>query len=535
MLRLFSLFNRVAALSLLVTAGAAGDPSLPDCATCHPKEAARFGKSPMGNSLGAPASMQGGQVVHRRSGSVVTIKESDGTMTHTLFAQGSTVEYPIRYQIGAGLMGRTYVIQLGDYLFESPASWFKTYGWDVSPGYASAAALDFDRPVSADCLFCHSGNPAFAGVDRRRLAVSSLQPIGCERCHGSGEAHRRHPTSSNIVNPVTLPQAARDSVCEQCHLEGLARVLNPGKTWADFHAGEPAENVFATYIAGSNGNQLPIAVTHAEQLAQSRCSRASSGKLWCGACHDPHGETKNRPREVAQICRSCHATLSAVTHPMAQMECTSCHMPASSTIDIAHAAITDHRILRRPLERARNQPDLNPAVVAWREPAPEFRNRDLGVAEMVAAFAQRSQTLRDDAIRRLAAIPSAQQQGDAIVLSDLETLYTQDQQFEKAVAAGHRTVELQPESAATALKFGLTLKRAGKLAESERQFLRAIELDPSLKQAYAELVQLYAQQSRNGDAVKMIDRFLDWNPQDLQFRLWKSQSGSAGPGSRIVR
>jgi tetratricopeptide (TPR) repeat protein len=69
------------------------------------------------------------------------------------------------------------------------------------------------------------------------------------------------------------------------------------------------------------------------------------------------------------------------------------------------------------------------------------------------------------------------------------------------------------------MNFGLALKRSGKRQEAERQFLRAVNLDPSLMQAYAELAVLYDSEGRTSDAIKTIDRFLRWNPQNIQFRL----------------
>ncbi len=52
----------------------------------------------------------------------------------------------------------------------------------------------------------------------------------------------------NIVNPAKLPKRARDSVCEQCHLEGEVRILNPGRSWRDFQPGNNLEQTAAVYV-----------------------------------------------------------------------------------------------------------------------------------------------------------------------------------------------------------------------------------------------------------------------------------------------
>ena len=173
-------------------------------------------------------------------------------MFHVLAERGLTAEYEVAYQIGNGIKGRTYAVQVGHYLLESPLSWYAGSGWDVSPGFESLPLLDFDRPITANCLFCHAGRVKFDDADGRRLDVSGdggrVQAITCERCHGDGAAHARRPSSRNIVNPAALSGAARDSVCEQCHLEGETRILNPGKSLDDYRPGEPLEQTLVTYL-----------------------------------------------------------------------------------------------------------------------------------------------------------------------------------------------------------------------------------------------------------------------------------------------
>jgi hypothetical protein len=71
-------------------------------------------------------------------------------------------------------------------------------------------------------------------------------------------AHLANPSSRNIVNPAHLDPVPRDSICEQCHLIGAARVLNPGKQFADFTVGKPLEETFTIYR-----NVLPPGTTAA--------------------------------------------------------------------------------------------------------------------------------------------------------------------------------------------------------------------------------------------------------------------------------
>jgi predicted CXXCH cytochrome family protein len=504
----------------------------PDCASCHQKQSARFLATPMGNSLIPPETKSPGKITHERSHSEISIDYANRSMVHNLLEGGLTADYTVRYQVGGGLMGSSFLVQIGDYLFESPASWFKSYGWDVSPGYAAAPVIDFDRAMSDACLFCHAGAARFADADGRRLQ-GTLGSISCERCHGAGEEHARHPSAKNIVNPARLAGAARDSICEQCHLEAAGRILNPEKTWADFHPGDAAERTFATYILRGGDNKDVIAVSQVEELAESECARKSAGKLWCGTCHDPHGATGaasganiERQREVRAICLSCHAKLSPAAHPANQNECASCHMPSTPTTNVTHAALTDHRILRRPLEAARDSADQQsapPKVTAWREPPREFQERDLALGEILAAVSKNQPTLEEEGGRLLEALPGEQRNGDFDALSALEGLMLQQGNLPAAVQLGRRTVELRPQSAKAAMNYGMVLQRSGDLPEAERQFKRAIELDVSLKPAYQRLAILYKSQGRRQEMLEVIDNLLKWNPQDIMFRLQKEQ------------
>ena len=250
----------------------------PVCANCHPQETKQYLESAMGRSLGPPTLRPAGRVNHERSGSVITIEQRGGAMVHRLTERGLTAEFPIAYQIGAGKLAHSYVVEIRGYLFESPATWFRAYGWDVSPGYARAPALDFDRPINDTCMFCHAGPATFSGVDGRKLGGASLTAISCERCHGPSEDHVRHPSAQNIVNPAKLQNRARDSVCEQCHLEGAARILNPGKHWRDFRPGSNFEDTAAVYVFEQNGGDVRP-VSQIEQLASSKCAIARAANL----------------------------------------------------------------------------------------------------------------------------------------------------------------------------------------------------------------------------------------------------------------
>jgi hypothetical protein len=501
--------------------------SAPVCATCHPKETARYLQTGMGNSLSPPALLAGGQILHEPSGSSIDVTVRNGRMFHRISERGFTAEYPVAYQIGSGKAGRGYIIQVGDYLIQSPAAWYNPHGWDVAPGFVPSRLLDFDRVMIETCLFCHAGEARFS-EDSRRFVGSTLSAITCERCHGPTAEHLQHPSAKNIVNPARLPVAARDSVCEQCHLEGEARILNPGKTWRDYRPGQDLEQTGAIYVRKQNGQSLQ-AVSQAEQLAKSRCVPGSGGKLWCATCHNPHSQAVDRNREVREVCASCHTKLSQAAHPSGQSECVSCHMPRVAPKDIIHAAITDHRILRvLGADRTGSEPGEE-TLAAFREPPAEVRHRDLGLAELDVGSRHGIPTMSRAGIQLLESLPDAERNRDAAVLAALAGADMQRGVVAEGMALLRQAIERQPRDAEYAFYLGLALDKTNDAAGAEQQLSRAIELDPSRKEAYIALCTIYGKQGRLREMAAAIDRYLKWNPQSISFRLQRQQSGPQKP------
>src|SRR5262249_42976841 len=135
-------------------------------------------------------------------------------------------EAEARYAIGSGTAGVAFVVERDGSLYQSPLAWYSgKQAWELAPGYRTQK-LQFDQPITLDCLFCHTNRVELvAGKPPRFHGLT----IGCERCHGPGELHVRRPeridgADLSIVNPATLESLSqRDAVCEQCHLQGTER------------------------------------------------------------------------------------------------------------------------------------------------------------------------------------------------------------------------------------------------------------------------------------------------------------------------
>ncbi len=493
-----------------------GDLRKPVCASCHPKETAAYLKSSMDNTLGNPTEMRAGSAEDQQTGGRLTSEWRNGKMFHRVSEDGLEATYPIRYQIGAGKVGHSYATQIGDYLVESPLSYFRRFGWDISPGFSGAELIDFNRVLTGRCFFCHSNFPAT--VQGRRVG-GSIAAIGCERCHGDTSGHVLHPSAANVVNPAKLDTRARDSICEQCHLEGVARVLNPGKSLHDFKPGQNLEDTLAIFVARSAEGGLK-AVSQEEQLALSQCARQSGGKLWCGTCHNPHGVSANRSAEVKAICTSCHPVLPPASHPSGTAQCVSCHMPTAKPSDVAHAALTDHRIRKRPEEHAGTEDEGQPlSLQAWKEPPLPVRERDTALALLRAAAIPGQASLGQSAGMLLKTLPAAGQSNDPEMLAAMGDVLMSEKRDDEAAQLFARASQIDSKSGDYALYLGVALAKVNDIEGARKALRRSIDLDPSLERAYLELSALEKHAGNPSGAKNVLADYLKFNPQGILVRL----------------
>jgi Cytochrome c554 and c-prime len=253
--------------------------------------------------------------------------------------------------IGQGRRGRTYLFMVDGFVFEAPVNWYADRRmWDTPPGYAETRETPTNLPAVISCLECHASGiqPPLSGAQNRyRLPIFADSGVSCERCHGPGEAHLN---GGAIVNPATLPAKLHEQVCMQCHLEGNLAIERAGRHLYEYRPGEDLFEYMRYFVV--SGARALRASSQFEALAQSMCKKKSGDAMSCTTCHDPH-RTVPQEEKISfyrQKCIACHGAAFATKHHREQSDCTACHMPASSSSDIAHTDLTDHRIPRRPPE-----------------------------------------------------------------------------------------------------------------------------------------------------------------------------------------
>ena len=485
-----------------------GEPTgATSCQVCHASEVGGYAQSAMAHSLRRAATEPAGAVT--TPDAKITMYTTPDGYWQRLESAGNVSTYHIDYVIGSGTHANGYLVNLDGHLFQSPVAFYKSRNaYDLAPGYEKTQDPDFNRPVAEGCVFCHAGTELHVkGTENEfRAPVFPAEGITCERCHGPSERHLADPRAGTIVNPSELEPAARDSVCEQCHLMGAARVLNPGREFRDFQPGQKLESTFTTYHdalpPGTPAKEFKV-ISHVEQLAMSVCARRSQGRLWCGTCHDPH----NQPIEPEQYyrlrCLSCHTEAFPKAHPTSASNCISCHMPRRDAQDGGHTAFTDHRIQRRP----QAQSDLPPAlsIAAWREPAPELQKRDLGIAYLNVGFQRRSSEFIIHGYQLLTEVQN-QFPSDPEVFTWMGTALLVGKKSSEAELAFDHALELNPNSAVDETNSAAAYQQAGDINGTITHLERAVAIDPLHLSATSLLINLYRQQGNAAKANELSDR-----------------------------
>ncbi len=537
--------------------------SLPDefvgsqvCGECHSDIAETYSDSPMANTLAfvADASpveiLEGDSAEFESQGCRYRVDRVGDRMIHTELmadADGKPIykqSVEVQYAVGSGTNARTYLIDRGGIMFESPITWYTDQQkWDLSPGYQDNPRQRFNRRVSDGCVQCHSGRVAAVGDGTSNRFEEPPFPelgIGCERCHGPGKRHVEKFEADDgtaeemlIVNPARLDGHAAESVCYQCHMEGKRRILRKGKSYHDFRPGMATEDIWTVFVSPTPMGARGTArfTSQAEQMRTSACFRGTEGRMRCTTCHDPHQSPK--PDERAAFyrdrCNSCHSDHGCAL-PIEEREsppilnsCIHCHMPTAGSSNIPHVSQSDHRVLRDPS----NEPDMvhrSQRGKVWsifdesdqRLPGWEVqRARALALCEQ--AIEDLDQRLMLRAVVALEAV-LARDANDVIALRSLGFLYSLSGNHAKAKSAFEAALQRDPHDEMSLKNLGLVAFRTGLLdigLRSYEGYLGINKWDPTMLGPYVIML------AKSGDrqaAVEAGERGLLLDPTQRELR-----------------
>lgn len=531
------------------------------CAECHSDIADAYAKHPMAETLATvaeatPIEMVDGDASEFEAlGCHYRVDRVDDRMIHTEFMTGASgnVVYEqsveVQYSVGSGVTARTYLVDRGGLLFESPITWYTDKRkWDLSPGYYLNPRQRFNRRASDGCVQCHSGRVAPVGDGNSNLFEEQPFPehgIGCERCHGPGKQHVDRFTAGDwdsddesddsmlIVNPARLNRRQQDGVCYQCHMDGQTRILRKDKSFHDFRPGMVTEDIWTVFVSQQSldaETAIPF-TSQVEQMHASACFQGSDGRMSCTTCHDPHRvpDRQERASFYRNRCNNCHADhgcslpLEERESPPANNSCIHCHMPVSGASDILHASQADHRVPRYP---PGEQPVVNPS--APRLPWAIFDHSDDRMPEWevqrarALALSDQALEVKDKKLMQLAraALEAAAKRDpkDTEVLRKLGFLCGIVGEHARAGRLFDLALQVNPEDEMSLKNSGLMASRTHSTAEairSYRRYLKINEWDGTMYGPYAAAL------ANSGDlqaALEAIEHGLELDPTQRELR-----------------
>jgi len=520
------------------------------CRNCHSAIYESFAKTGMGRSTSVPSAenlrelskpirviskqLNRSYTVYARNGKIIHEETGTDAAGHSIFSES----HDVAFTVGAGDLGKSYLVSIGDALFVSPVSYYTHIrGWDLSPGYDQGVFRDFTRRVVDLCVDCHTGLPRMVAGSHDRFQQPPFRflTIGCERCHGPGAVHVAQrtvdsyfdgPIDFSIVNPRKLQSDRRDEICVQCHLAGDARVLQPGKDYLDFRPGTPLGDVVAIFSVPQaiKGNHF-VLLDQLEQLRLSRCWTASNGRLGCISCHDPHVQRDGNEAVdyFRSRCLACHTT-SSCTAARVRREATAppdncilCHMPQQPSERIDHTSITDHRILRSQSETpAGLQGDsfVNLDLISDTKPSgagddQNLRNLALAYAQVGARYPEydaKALKVMESAAAKFPADAEVQATyGKALLLTHSGAPEVAAQALRKAIDAGSKS----PEPRLFLARINL---QQGHVTAAINLFEESIRLDPYFTPAYLDLAEAHSILNDRQSALEILDRVIKLDP-----------------------
>ena len=532
------------------------------CSECHAEIADAYRGHPMSRSLAgigtAPAvendkgrTSFAGARRHR-----YRVERLPGRMIHhesARDAEGQVIydqAVEIRYIIGSGKQGRSYLTSRDGVLFLSPIAWYSNgKRWGLAPGYAKDHNPRFSRRATGQCLECHSGRLAVLPDAEDRFETNPFleQAIGCEKCHGPGRAHVARQRSGDdsdgpdpIVNPARLDPARREAVCNQCHLLGINRVLRYGRTSHDFRPGMNLGDVWSVFVSGtriardqSGRDRTTRAVSHVEQMQSSLCYKNSRKRLGCVSCHDPHSVPKEHDAVsfYRAKCLQCHQEHGCGlppeerAKPPAANSCIFCHMPKIPTNDVPHTAQTDHRILRRPDHvsggGSAQGPMTRPRIFDEADCPLTAIEKRRAEGLLLASMAESGRNARFGRKAEEMLLPvRIAAPDDLAVLDALAICCVVQQKQDVAVDYWKTALRIDPNHEQVLFSLALESQRRGKMTEALEYVDRYLAVAPWSAEFHARRSALLASREKLDEALKEAHRALTLDPSIPKLYGW---------------
>ncbi|WP_348263599.1 tetratricopeptide repeat protein [Telmatobacter sp. DSM 110680] len=495
-----------------------------ECATCHREIYQRYRTTPMANASGpAVDGFIPGEFVHAASGVHFRVAAEAGQVWLSYERESASSdnllkgEQNLRYFIGSGKRGRTYLFERSGYWFESPINWYsKKQIWDMAPNFQSATEVPLTLPVDPGCLHCHASNVARSLPDARNLYAGEPFANGgitCVSCHGDGSAHISSGGKVRMLDINALQPVRRDSVCLNCHLEGQTAVIRYGKQMENFTPGDDLFDYALYFVYKTENGSGGRATSQWEALLRSECKKISGDRLTCTTCHDPHGSPSpdDKVAFYRQKCLQCHrAAEFAERHHPENPDCIACHMARPTSTDIAHEQVTDHWIKKRISNQRPSLADSGSLETIGGTIADD---RDLGIA--YAQMAARGNEAAGKMALKLLQKAEHTESGarrDHELHAQLGFLEQMDGQTTAAIEEYQLALQSDPYDYLAGADLALLRINQREYAEALQLLKAVFEHDPAQAGAGLNLAIVECGLGDRNSALATLDRLLEFSP-----------------------
>ena len=201
------------------------------------------------------------------------------------------------------------------------------------------------------CATCHTGYDTSINASKHGLAKHPGTPVaklGCETCHGPGEAHMNDPEKVKPTQLNKISAKAVNATCTTCHNKGEHALWKGSQHEArnvscischSIH--KPMSTTSQLKAMNQQGTCITCHRDKVAKLDKSGHMPVREGKMECSSCHNPHGSTNVKllktGNTVDEACTSCHAEKRGpwlCEHAGINGEgCSTCHDPHGSSND----------------------------------------------------------------------------------------------------------------------------------------------------------------------------------------------------------
>lgn len=204
---------------------------------------------------------------------------------------------------------------------------------------------------SEACATCHTGYDTSINATKHGFTSHPDTPmakLGCETCHGPGEAHMNDPVNVKPTQLTKISAKQVNEVCTTCHNKGQHALWKGSQHEArnvscischSIH--KPMSTTSQLKAMNQQGTCITCHRDKVAKLDKSGHMPVREGKMECSSCHNPHGSTNVKllktGNTVNESCTSCHAEKRGpwlFEHAGINGEaCSTCHDPHGSSND----------------------------------------------------------------------------------------------------------------------------------------------------------------------------------------------------------